>query len=424
MSSLVLIFLAILGACALAVAAGGTRWSLSPRGLLKQCTRVFVTPVLAWVYRADAEDVERRTRAYWVGRDAAPAGPASESWKRVRLQHPGLTVHGSDPLPWPRQSIPFVYEVPDRDFLRGLRARYRLDEIVGAALEEYPAMLRLGAWLGTRWDHGVDKVPGSHLLCDPIAVIAAGEQGSKYWCEIAAKTTVQAASALGWHARLVTASRDGYTWEHAVAELWSNQFAKWFVMDTDFNVVFENEGVPLSAFELAHQGERLRDEGKLTVRPIASAKPSLPLIDLMPFYRYVHVDLRNDWCSRRLRRGSPMGGDRATWWTKRSTMRPVLTAKIRVDSAERFDWKVNAVAIHTIAAQRRPEGLLLEIALETYSPQFTCFEVGVDSAAYQRIAGARYSIAISAGEHTIRARVVTSGGYPGPVSLLRLRLHE
>src|SRR6185312_1417562 len=176
MSSLVLIFLAILGACALAVAAGGTRWSLSPRGLLKQCTRVFVTPVLAWVYRADAEDVERRTRAYWVGRDATPAGPASESWKRVRLQHPGLTVHGSDPLPWPRQSIPFVYEVPDRDFLRGLRARYRLDEIVGAALEEYPAMLRLGAWLGTRWDHGVDKVPGSHLLCDPIAVIAAGEQ--------------------------------------------------------------------------------------------------------------------------------------------------------------------------------------------------------------------------------------------------------
>jgi len=424
MLSTIAITLEMFGALVLALGAGSLLWALSPRDLLRQCGRVMVTPLLAWVYRADARDVERRTRAYWVGRATAPVAPPDESWRCIGRQVPGLEIQGSDPLPWPRQSIPFIYEVPDRDFLCQLRSSYRLQEVIGGSEDEYLAMLRLGAWLGTRWDHGVDKVPGTNLVCDPTAVIAAGEGGAKYWCEIAAKTTVQAATALGWLARLVTASRDGYTWEHAVAELWSNRFAKWFVLDTDFNVVFEDQGVPLSAFELAHHGEQLRSEGKLRVRPIAAAKPSLPLIDLLPFFTYVHVDLRNDWCSRRLRPGSPTGGDRATWWTKRAAMRPVLTAKVRVDSAEQFDWKVNVVSIHTLTARRSDGGVLLELALETYSPVFNGFEISVDSGAFERIKGARHVLWVAPGEHSIRARVATRCGYAGPITHLALRLHE
>src|ERR1700730_6625402 len=107
-------------------------------------------------------------------------------------------------------------------------------------------MLKLGAWVGTRWNHGSDPLAGARDACNPAAIVAAGARGAKDWCEIAARTPGHAASSLGWPARVITASRDGYTWEHAIAELWSDDFGKWFAMDTDFNVVYESNGIPLS----------------------------------------------------------------------------------------------------------------------------------------------------------------------------------
>ncbi|MGH9906455.1 MAG: hypothetical protein ACRD8U_12845, partial [Pyrinomonadaceae bacterium] len=282
------------------------------------------------------------------------------------------------------------------------------------------AMLRLGGWLGTRWDHGTDEVPGGSLVCDPSTIVNAGERGARYWCEIAARTTIEAATALGWPARLLTASRDGYTWEHAVAELWSNQFSKWFVMDTDFNVVYESAGVPLSAFELSHQGEQLQNGGRLRVRAIAPAKPSLPFKDLVPFYAYVHVDMRNDWCSRPLKQGSPAGGDLATWWTARPAFSRILTAKRRVDDRAVFDWNVNSVAIHASAARRYDDGQLwLEIGLTGYSPTFEAFEASVDGQPWNRIEGGVHSFSVASGIHTVGARLVTTSGYRGAESEIK-----
>ena len=288
--------------------------------------------------------------------------------------------------------------------------------------DEYDAMLKLGAWVGTRWDHGTDEVPGGTQVCDPSAVVAAGTKGAKFWCEIAARTLAHAADSLGWPSRVITGSRDGHTWEHAVAEIWSNQFDKWFAIDADFNVVYENGGVPLSAFELSTQGERLQREGALQVRHIAPAKASLPLVDLIPFFAYVHVDLRTDWCTRPLPRGSPAGGDRATWWTARRTLPRVLTAKVRVDDAQTFDWRVNEVAIYATAASPSAAGTQIQIALAAYSPVFERFEVSVDDAAWSAVEDARQTLVFSAGEHRVRARVLTGNGAEGPVSQVAFRL--
>ena len=225
---------------------------------------------------------------------------------------------------------------------------------------------------------------------------------------------------MNWTARLTTASRDGRTWEHAVAELWSNQFGKWFVLDTDFNIVYEHKGVPLSAFELVHDGEALQRRGELTVRAIAAPKPSLPYQDLLPFYRYVHFDLRNDWCSRWLPRGSPSGGDLATWWTARPTMHWLITAKPRVDDREVFNWPVNWTAAHPSSARRDEEGrLVLEMGFVGYSATFRGFEMSVDHAGWCE-ARSGHRLSLERGRHLIRVRLITRSGYAGSPAEIEL----
>ena len=288
--------------------------------------------------------LKKITQNYKVGAADYYSVGGIKTWYELETTIPGFKVIDITPIRIPHRNANFVYETADAAYLLRFRETYELESVIKDATSQYEAMLKLGNWIGTRFDHGIDP-PGSRQACDPVGLIATGERGAKYWCEIAARVTVQAASSLGWPARVITASRDGYTWEHGVAELWSDDFGKWFVMDTDFNVVYESNGVPLSAFELLHKGHLLQDTGKLDIRAIAPPKPSLPLIDMIPYYRYIHVDLRNDWCSRPLRRGSPAGGDLATWWTARPDIPPLLTAKTRVDDADSFDWTLNTVAI-------------------------------------------------------------------------------
>jgi hypothetical protein len=239
----------------------------------------------------------------------------------------------------------FVPEQSDAPHLQDLRKRYDLNAIIAQASSEYDAQLKLAAWVGTRFEHGTDEVPGGRQVCDPVAVFQAGQNGARFWCEIAAYSMIHAAGAVGWPARMITASTDGHTWEHAVAELWSTQHKKWFVIDTDFNVVFEHQGVPLSAWELVHEAPQLKQSGQLTVRRFAKFKEGLTPQDLLRLYAYAHVDYRTDWCTRPLRQASPAGGDLNTRWTSRSGHEPKLTPIARASTRVEFEQAVELNAL-------------------------------------------------------------------------------
>lgn len=410
-------FVLIFGIILISLLLVSSFYNLNPLVFLIQGIRVLSIPIYSNIYHQDTEYIREATSKYWVGYTNNLPKSSFESWKRLEGTIPGFRLT-SYRIHEPAQYLmPFVYESPNAKYLKIFKEKYRMDSLIRGSADEYSAMLILGGWLGTRWDHGVDAVPGGNMVCDPAAVVEAGEHGAKFWCEIAARIMVHAATALGWQARLVTASRDGYTWEHAVAELWSNQFNKWFVIDTDFNIVYENLGIPLSAFELSRSGERLRNEGKLTVRSIAQQKKSLSSVDLIPFYNYVHIDMRNDWCSRLLRKGSPAGGDLATWWTARPSLDRLLTGKVRVDDPTVFNWSVNSVAIYVIGVRYLENQISLYIKLMGYSPVFSVFEISVDEQPWRQIDNNHVqAITVANGVHTIRARLVTSAGYQGPES--------
>jgi hypothetical protein len=289
-------------------------------------------------------------------------------------------------------------------------------------------MLKIGAWIGAQWDHGFDDLPGDRYLLELSDVIEAGQNGKKYWCEIAAKITVQIASAMGWPARYVGLSKTGYHFQsqrHAVAELWSNEFNTWFVMDTDFNVVFEHNGVPLSAFELCHRGLELQKNNQIVVRKLGPPKPSLPYSDLIPYFKYIFVDLRNDWYTRRLKKGSPAGGDLATYWTARDSADPILTAMVRNDVSDAFNWKVNWTSICLHSLEEKDKNITLNIGLEGYSPYFDFFQVSVDGEDWKKVHDKynKVKFTVSEGQHKFRARMVLKNAWSGPAGEIHFDVH-
>ncbi len=382
--------------------------------------RILAGHVLKYLYANDVREAERLNRQHWFP-EPLSAEKALAAWEVLKKRCPGLDCGNYLRHLRDVQSVPFVYGDPESPQLRKLRETFAFESLIASAPGEYEAMLALGTWLGSRWDHGKDSLPGSRTDIDAVRIIEAGMQGGKYWCEIAAKVAVQAFTSMGWPARLATGSSDGYTWEHAVAEIWSNQFSKWFAMDTDFNVVYEAEGVPLSIYELCHTGPALQREGKLHRRMLGGVKPSLPLTDLLYFYAYAHIDMRSDWNTRKLRWGSPAGGDLATWWTARSDFRKVLTPKIRVDAREMFDWSVNIAWVCLEDVRPAPAGYAVKARLYAFAPYFGGFQISLDGQPWTD-APTDLDLVLNEGNHVLSARVVSRNGRTGSANSVRLHL--
>ena len=175
-------------------------YSLTPREFVIQSGRVIGTKILSHIYHDDIKFVENTTKGYYVGNKELLKTPTLKSWKNIEKKIKGFYlvnyVLPENNMP----AIPFVYEDPNAIFLSEFRNQFKLFEIVKGIDDEYEAMLKIGAWVGTRWDHGTDNVPGGNKLCDPVAVVMAGENGNKFWCEIAAKLMVLTATSLGWAA--------------------------------------------------------------------------------------------------------------------------------------------------------------------------------------------------------------------------------
>lgn len=395
---------------------GSIYWNLSISEFVVQSTDVSIRKALGYLYSEDSSEIVLLGAKYYQGSQGSPDVGTLNTRESIEKQLPGFKFTSNYDDNSIDRNIPFVYEAANAPYLLKFKIQYRLLDIVAEMNDEFDSMLAVAKWVGTRWDHGVNNLPQNGKY-DPIPIVESGQTGSKYWCEIAAIVMVQAATSLGWPARLVTASRDGYHWEHALAEVWSNQFQKWFVIDVDYNILYLADGKPLSAYELCHSGLQLQEAGKLRVEQFAPLKKSLSMQDLLPYYRYVHIDLRNDWYSRKLRRGSPAGGDLATWWTARPGLGRLLTAKIREDKPERFDWPVNIAYMvpDEIIRENVSSTYILKMSLAGYSPYFKEFQISLDNGLnWMTIDESSFEMRLEEGEHCIFAHMITSSGWVGP----------
>jgi hypothetical protein len=224
-----------------------------------------------------------------------------------------------------KSRFPFAYERHDTPQLAELRDRYRLDEVVAPGRSEWEQLLLLRDWVHSRWDHGWATADRNNAL----EVLARAEQGSDFACGYYMATLTQTALALGFQARCVGITKTATSWMapdeghigHAVAEVWSQDWHKWVLLDADMNVHYEHHGLPLNALEIHRlwksgrwqETRQVHGEApfRYTTKPasgfgarftpqhIATILGIVSRFRAMDFYAMIRWEMRNDFFSHR-----------------------------------------------------------------------------------------------------------------------------
>jgi len=392
---------------------------------LGKAGRYVAAEPLALVHHSDLDFVEQTSASYWHGADSSAFTESPEQqWRALAASAQYLELRQYGGVPLPKRDIPFIFDRPGAPNLAAFAAQEKLDQVIRGSADEYGAMLKLASWVGRIFDHGTDALPAGATPNDVARIVEAGKGGARYWCEIAARVMTHAAAAVGWPSRLVTISHDGYEWSHAVTEVWSKQFAKWFLIDTDFNVIYVDNGVPMSVFEIVARNSS-GDLAGIIVQPIAPIKPFFikrnGMRHLAPaVFRYAHLDLRNDWINRELPRGSPASGDLATWRIDNGRLGRLLSAIPQMQDEEVFNWPVNGVAVLPQRLQRSGDIVNAAVELRTYSPYFSHFVWSRDGVNWNRVVGHAVDISLGTGVHDLNFSAVTTNGRRGMPTTISL----
>jgi len=152
------------------------------------------------------------------------------------------------------------------------------------------------------------------------------------------KVAVQAFTSVGWPARLITTSATPHL-EHSLVEAWSNRFSKWFMVDTDFNIVFEPMASRFPPTRCAMPGRPCRSRGA-PPEAVGRAQAQSSAYRAASVFAYVHVDMRSDWHTRKLRWAAPREGISQPGGPP-APISGWHLAEVRVDDPGRFDWPVN-----------------------------------------------------------------------------------
>ena len=224
--------------------------------------------------------------------------------------------------------------------LEPLRRRWDLDAVVAAGGNDFERWVLLMHWARDRFPHLPNAAPPDANGFDAVALLDGYRGEGGYLCGTIAPLLVQAVTAVGGRARRVEL-RFTPGDSHVVTEVWSDHFAKWVVLDPDYDVYFTVGGIPQHALEL-HQRWATGDIDAVEVHwrdsPHNIYRPDLEggrrdflrriyverdfrrwdrernqhkgerfAVRLLHYYSHVSFPLRNDWRSRPLSWWDPEG---------------------------------------------------------------------------------------------------------------------
>jgi hypothetical protein len=137
--------------------------------------------------------------------------------------------------------------------LNELREQHRLDEVISRGIEEFDRQILLNDWTHRQFrKFGQPSTAAQGAL----QILSAIEAGHTFFCSQYAEVFVSAAASVGWVSRPLAlrrhrgAAKVGGSTEHSAAEVWSNQYGKWIMLDPTLNLYVEKAGIPLNAGEI------------------------------------------------------------------------------------------------------------------------------------------------------------------------------
>lgn len=336
--------------------------------------------------------------------------------------------------------IPFASSPYDDKHLAQLRQKYELEKVVASAKDEWTAQLLLKDWVKSRIPEGNPRSVAVHAL----DILDRAAHGETFYCTHYAITYAECALALGWQARKLGIDRlhgrVGFgSSHHGVAEVWSNDFCKWVVIDADFNVHYEKRGIPLGAWEV--RAEWLRNQGadvdRMVGAPPSAAKKKLGRVSWrFPedetssyFWCYINTHVLTDETrdGGRLIFPQDSANDALVWYqnhdeaTQQSRLHTGYLRNTFIPTRRLEDayWTVGIVD----AMVTRASDKTLVFSLKSNCPNLVDFERSNDRASWEAIKDAKaVAWELKSGWNSLVLRTHSQGRIMGPETTLLLFL--
>jgi hypothetical protein len=333
-----------------------------------------------------------------------------------------------------RPRLPFVTAAYTDESLVALRRLYPLEQVVAGGRDEWQSQLLLKEWVHHAIPPGSPKVSYNNAL----DILEHAAHGATFWCTHYAISYAECAAALGWQARKIGVDRkhgpEGMgSSHHGVAEVWSNQFRKWVVMDSQSNLHFEKAGIPLSAWEI--RAEWLKDGGKsvdhvVGVPPKAVKKnPAITFWshneDETAIYFWMYLQNRlmavKEGAAEPERLIFPQDGANAglIWYqnsdpeTKGSELHQgyLRNRFLPTERIEDVYWTVGAVESTLTQATQGT----LQLSLDSYCPNRTGYEVSLDGVRWLPVKNEKsVEWPLKVNWNSLRLRTASQGNVKGP----------
>lgn len=311
-------------------------------------------------------------------------------------------------------SHPFAFQLEDEPRLKILRERWELDKVVEGAASEWDIFMKLKRWIRDQWVDGWSR--GELEFVPPwdanVVLELASRKMSLGMCTHYASTYVQCCLSLGLQARVCI------TTAHCVAEVWSNEYRKWAMMDPGCDADdtrkstrhFERNQIPMSALDL-HNAYATKDfEG---VEEICEPAPIGGTMEenASRYYQFC-TTLRNNFLTSLYPEEPEHGAvsytyDGHIWFGSKNMPLPQFSRNSRRPGD--FDWSVNQ---SHISLQQGSEPHALTVLLDTVTPNFDTYMIKTDDGRWKR-SKERFVWKLSPGQNTLRVKSRNSFGVDG-----------
>ena len=289
-----------------------------------------------------------------------------------------------------RTSIPFRYEPFTQPKLKELRARYRLDDVVGGAKTDLEIITKLAAWSSRQWKWGEWHLDDYYPPWDALEILKKHPDGKPVggFCQQYDLVFLQACESFGFAGRDVsincgTLGRpavDG----HEPMEIWSNQFRKWIYVDGMGAWYAEDSatGVPLSLWEVRQRQIRVLRGQQVEPTRIVH------IVDTIHHWRRLDVDFafaelrlipRSNFLEQKW--PLPLNNGKTVWtwtgfdvWTDADVPAEPIHPNL-VTRHGNFEWTLNQA--HFVLEPTSTRGELL-VHLDTETPGFETFLAEID----------------------------------------------
>ena len=306
----------------------------------------------------------------------------------------------------------FQYENFTNPKLKLLRRKYGFDELVSDAQTELDKTILLRDWIKRKISRGMPKNVDYNF--NALDILSRAEYGETFFCSEYSTVFVQCALSLGFTARYV-----GLFKGHVVAEIWSNEFAKWIIMDIDNNFHYEKDGIPLNTLELHDIWESKNFSGLTALQ--GNEKNTMDeqeTQNLLSYYHEFYIRMRNDWFSNRYPHWHPKANSimNGLEWKDGSTRNKILVAK-EITNKEVLYFPLNITSIYILKNNSTNEKL--QIMLDTFTPNFSHFLINVNGRELVNN-HANFDWYLSKGKNLLKICSVNSLGVKGPISHIEI----